>query len=106
MVARQRVHDLGVFKAIGMTPRQLVAMMTCWVLAPGLAAAAIAVPAGIVLEHAIATAIVNAQTSQLSQIAPPAGAQQVPRSAPGSVHARVYLRAGRDGSRPGGPAST
>jgi putative ABC transport system permease protein len=112
MLARQRVHDLGVFKAIGMTPRQLVTMVTCWVLAPGLDAVAIALPAGIVLEHTIATAIVNAQTSQLSQIAPPAGAQQIPRTAPRSIHARVYLRAGRDRSRqaidigPGGPPGT
>jgi putative ABC transport system permease protein len=73
MHARQRVHDLGVYKAIGMTPRQVVTMITCWVLAPGLAAAAIALPAGIVLEHAIAATVVDAQTSQLSQIAPPSG---------------------------------
>ncbi|MGN6169417.1 MAG: FtsX-like permease family protein [Solirubrobacteraceae bacterium] len=38
MLARQRVHDLGVCKAIGMTPRQIVTMITCWGLAPGLAA--------------------------------------------------------------------
>jgi putative ABC transport system permease protein len=28
---RERVHDLGVFKAIGMTPRQAIAMVVCWV---------------------------------------------------------------------------
>jgi ABC-type antimicrobial peptide transport system permease subunit len=74
MLAQQRVHDLGVCKAIGMTPRQIVAMITCWVLAPGLLAAAIAVPAGIVLEHAVATAVVDGQTRALSQIVPPRGA--------------------------------
>jgi ABC-type antimicrobial peptide transport system permease subunit len=96
MLARQRVHDLGVYKAIGMTPRQIITMITCWVLAPGLAAAAIALPAGIVLEHAVATAIVNAQTSQLSQIAPPSGAgRAAPRSPTSCGHANVYSHGGR-----------
>ena len=48
---RERVHDLGVFKAIGMTPRQTIAMVVCWVAGTGLAAGVIAVPAGIVLHH-------------------------------------------------------
>src|SRR6266705_1220259 len=39
---RERVHDLGVFKAIGMTPRQAVAMVVCWVAGTGLAAGVIA----------------------------------------------------------------
>jgi putative ABC transport system permease protein len=73
MLARQRVHDLGVCKAIGMTPRQLVAMICCWVLAPALAGAVIAVPAGIVIEHAVATAVIEAQTAPLSQVAIPEG---------------------------------
>jgi ABC transporter len=42
---RERVHDLGVFKAVGMTPRQLTGMIVCWVAGPALAAAVIAVPA-------------------------------------------------------------
>ena len=46
---RERTHDLGVFKAIGMTPRQAITMMTCWVAGIGLAAGLIAVPAGIAL---------------------------------------------------------
>jgi hypothetical protein len=48
---REKVHDLGVFKAIGMTPRQTIAMVTCWVAGTGLAAGVIAVPAGIALER-------------------------------------------------------
>jgi putative ABC transport system permease protein len=48
---RERVHDLGVFKAIGMTPRQAIAMVVCWVAGTGLAAGMIAVPAGIILHH-------------------------------------------------------
>jgi hypothetical protein len=33
MLARERVRDLGIFKAVGMTPRQVVTMVTCWVIA-------------------------------------------------------------------------
>ena len=32
---RERVHDLGVFKAVGMTPRQTIAMVVCWVAGTG-----------------------------------------------------------------------
>jgi putative ABC transport system permease protein len=50
---RERVHDLGVFKAVGMTPRQAIAMVVCWVAGIGLLAGVIAVPAGIALHHAV-----------------------------------------------------
>jgi putative ABC transport system permease protein len=46
---RDRVHDLGVFKAVGMTPRQTITMVVCWVAGAGLAAGIIAIPAGILL---------------------------------------------------------
>jgi putative ABC transport system permease protein len=46
---RERVHDLGIFKAVGMTPRQTTTMVICWVAGTGLAAGAIAVPAGMAL---------------------------------------------------------
>jgi putative ABC transport system permease protein len=46
---RERVHDLGVFKAIGMTPRQVVAMVVCWVAGTGLVAGVLAIPAGMAL---------------------------------------------------------
>jgi putative ABC transport system permease protein len=47
------VHDLGVFKAIGMMPRQVIAMVVCWVAGTGLVAGLIALPAGIALHHAV-----------------------------------------------------
>jgi putative ABC transport system permease protein len=47
MNTRERVHDLGVFKAIGMTPRQTIVMVVCWVAGTGLVAGLLAVPAGI-----------------------------------------------------------
>ena len=52
-MTRERVHDLGVFKAVGMTPRQTIAMVVTTVAATGLIAGLIAVPAGIALHHAI-----------------------------------------------------
>jgi len=50
MATRERVHDLGVFKAVGMTPRQTLAMVICWIAAPTIAAAAIALPAGLITQ--------------------------------------------------------
>ena len=50
---RDRVHDLGVFKAVGMMPRQVVAMVICWVAGTGLVAGLIALPAGIALQHRV-----------------------------------------------------
>jgi len=47
MHTRERVHDLGVFKAIGMTPRQTITMVICWVAATGLVAGLLAVPIGM-----------------------------------------------------------
>jgi putative ABC transport system permease protein len=46
MATRERVHDLGVFKAVGLTPRQAIAMVACWAVAPAVIAAVIALPAG------------------------------------------------------------
>jgi len=48
---RERVHDLGVFKAVGMTPRQTMTMVICSVAGTGLAAGLLAIPAGIALHH-------------------------------------------------------
>ncbi|MDX2766482.1 ABC transporter permease [Streptomyces europaeiscabiei] len=50
---RDRVHDLGVFKALGMTPRQTVAMVVTSVAGVGLLAGLVAVPAGIALHRAV-----------------------------------------------------
>jgi putative ABC transport system permease protein len=48
---RERVHDLGVFKAVGMTPRQTIAMVVCSVAGTGLLAGLVAVPGGIALQR-------------------------------------------------------
>jgi putative ABC transport system permease protein len=46
---RERVHDIGVFKALGMSPKQTVCMVITSVAGIGLVAGAIGVPIGIAL---------------------------------------------------------
>jgi putative ABC transport system permease protein len=65
LMTRDRVHDLGVFKAIGMTPRQTIVMVVCWVTGTGLVAGVIALPAGIVAQRYLMHAIVTAAGSGL-----------------------------------------
>ena len=57
---RERVHDLGVFKAVGMTPRQTVAMVLCSVAGTGLLAGVLAVPAGILVHRYVIPAMAGA----------------------------------------------
>jgi putative ABC transport system permease protein len=64
LMTRERVHDLGVFKAVGMTPGQTIAMVATTVAATGLIAGLIAVPAGTALQRAILPIMANgAQTA-------------------------------------------
>jgi putative ABC transport system permease protein len=57
---RERVHDLGVFRAIGMAPRQTVAMVLCSVSGTGLLAGLLAVPAGIAVHQYVIPAMAGA----------------------------------------------
>ncbi|CAI7980926.1 putative ABC transport system permease protein [Frankia sp. Hr75.2] len=50
---RERVHDLGVVKAVGMTPRQVLAMVLTSAGGIGVCAAAMGVPAGVALHHRV-----------------------------------------------------
>jgi putative ABC transport system permease protein len=52
MTTRDRVHDLGIFKSLGMRPGQVLVMVTCWVVAPAVLAGAIAAPAAVLLNTA------------------------------------------------------
>jgi putative ABC transport system permease protein len=61
MLTRERVHDLGIFKALGMTPRQTLTMVVCWVIVPAVAAATIAIPLAIYL-HTLTVAAIGAVT--------------------------------------------
>ncbi|MBO2463257.1 ABC transporter permease [Actinomadura violacea] len=57
---RERVHDLGVFKALGMTPRQTIAMVLTSVTLTGLIAGLIGVPIGVAVEKATLAPMGNA----------------------------------------------
>ncbi len=57
LVTRERVHDLGVFKAVGMTPRQTLAMVTCWVVVPAIGAALLALPGGMLIQDVTVRAL-------------------------------------------------
>jgi putative ABC transport system permease protein len=52
MTTRDRVHDLGIFKSLGMRPGQVVVMVICWVVGPAVIAGAIAAPAAVALNTA------------------------------------------------------
>jgi putative ABC transport system permease protein len=62
---RERVHDLGVLKALGMTPRQAIAMVVCSVAGIGLVAGLIAVPAGVALHQYVLPVMANAAQTGL-----------------------------------------
>jgi putative ABC transport system permease protein len=62
---RDRVHDLGVFKSVGMTPRQTIAMVVCWIAGAGLIAGVIAVPVSVILHSSIVRAMAHAGGSRL-----------------------------------------
>jgi putative ABC transport system permease protein len=62
---RERAQDIGVFKAIGMTPRQTLAMIVCSVGLVGLLAGIVAVPAGIYLHHGVLPTMAHAANSGL-----------------------------------------
>jgi putative ABC transport system permease protein len=62
---RERSHDIGIFKALGMTPRQTLTMVICSVGITGLVAGIVAVPAGILLHHNVLPAMAHAANSGL-----------------------------------------
>ncbi|WP_198035197.1 ABC transporter permease [Streptacidiphilus rugosus] len=54
---RERVHDLGVVKALGMTPRQTVSMVLASVTVVGAAGGAVGVPLGVALQRIVVPAM-------------------------------------------------
>ncbi|MDX6356135.1 MAG: putative transport system permease protein, partial [Streptomyces sp.] len=62
---RERVHSLGVLKALGMAPRQTVAMVISSVAGIGAAAGLLGVPAGIALHHYILPAMGDAAGTRI-----------------------------------------
>jgi putative ABC transport system permease protein len=57
MTTRDRVHDLGIFKALGMRPGQMLTMVICWIAGPAVVAAVIAAPAAVALNSATVRAM-------------------------------------------------
>ncbi|MGW1173893.1 FtsX-like permease family protein [Kitasatospora sp. NPDC002543] len=57
---RERVHDLGVLKALGMSPRQTIGMVLTSVCGIGLVAGLIGVPIGILVHHRVMPAMARA----------------------------------------------
>jgi putative ABC transport system permease protein len=72
MTTRDRVHDLGIFKALGMRPGQVIAMVTCWIVGPAIVAGAIAAPAAVALNtatlHAMAHTAHTGVPASISQV--------------------------------------
>jgi putative ABC transport system permease protein len=62
---RERAHDIGVFKAIGMTPRQTLVMIVCSIALVGLIAGIVAVPVGVYLHHGVLPTMAHAANSGL-----------------------------------------
>lgn len=54
---RERVHDIGVFKALGMAPRQTVTMVLTSVAGTGLLAGVLGVPLGVLVHHLVLPAM-------------------------------------------------
>jgi putative ABC transport system permease protein len=65
---RERVHDLGVLKALGMAPRQTVAMVVTSVAGIGTVAGLIGVPAGIALHGAVLPVMGNAAGTKIPAV--------------------------------------
>jgi putative ABC transport system permease protein len=62
---RERVHDLGVFKSVGMTPRQAVAMVVCSVTLIGLLAGIVGVPLGVLVHNGVVPVMGHAANTDL-----------------------------------------
>jgi putative ABC transport system permease protein len=75
MTTRDRVHDLGIFRALGMRPGQTLTMVTCWIVGPAVVAAAVAAPSAVALNTATVKAMAGtAHTgvpASFTQVFPP-----------------------------------
>jgi putative ABC transport system permease protein len=75
MTTRDRVHDLGIFKVLGMRPGQMLTMVVCWIAGPAVIAAVIAAPAAVALNSATLQAMAGtAHTgipASFTQVFPP-----------------------------------
>jgi putative ABC transport system permease protein len=65
---RERVHDIGIYKALGMSPRQTVTMVITSVAAIGLIAGALGVPIGIALHDDVLPAMGHAAGAKIPSV--------------------------------------
>jgi putative ABC transport system permease protein len=65
---RDRVHDLGVVKTLGMTPRQTIVMVLTSMTGIGLVAGVIGVPIGVALHHYVMPIMVNTTGEHLPHV--------------------------------------
>jgi putative ABC transport system permease protein len=65
---RDRIYDLGIYKAIGMTPQQTIAMVLTSIAAVGVIAGAIGVPAGIALHDYVIPVMGHAAGTNLPRV--------------------------------------
>jgi putative ABC transport system permease protein len=76
MTTRDRVHDLGIFKALGMRPGQMLTMVVCWIVGPAVLAGVIAAPAAEALNtatlHAMAGIAHTGIPASFTDVFPPA----------------------------------
>ena len=76
MTTRDRVHDLGIYKALGMRPSRILAMVVCQIAVPAIAAAVLAIP----VAQALTAATVHAMAGTAHAAAPAAFTQVFPAS--------------------------
>jgi len=65
---RDRVREIGIYKAIGMTPRQTTAMVLSSIVSVGIVAGALGVPAGIALHHYVIPIMGHAAGTDLPSV--------------------------------------
>src|SRR5262249_7678775 len=65
---RERGHGLGVYKSLGMTPRQTITMVLTSVAAIGLIAGAIGVPVGVMVHHYVLPMMANVTGEHLPSV--------------------------------------
>ncbi|BCJ73821.1 hypothetical protein CS0771_33650 [Catellatospora sp. IY07-71] len=69
LTTRERIHEIGVLKALGMTPRQTRIMVVTSMVGLGLLAGVIAVPLGVALHHAVIPVMGEGASTALPQSA-------------------------------------
>ena len=70
MTTRDRVHDLGIYKALGMRPGQVLTMVVCWIAVPAVIAGAIAAPAAVALNTATVRAMAATAHTGVRPVSP------------------------------------